>query len=40
MRQYNGGTDVLEDDSFTFRKVEQQDLIAHTDFVDDLTAIT
>ena len=40
VRQYNGGTDVLEDDSFTFRKVEQQDLIAHTDFVDDLTAIT
>jgi type VI secretion system secreted protein Hcp len=40
VRQYNGGTDVLEDDSFTFRKVEQQDFIAHTDFVDNFTAIT
>jgi type VI secretion system secreted protein Hcp len=40
VRQYTGGTDVLEDDSFTFQKVEQQDLIAHTDFVDDFSAIT
>lgn len=40
VRQYNGGTDVLEDDSFTFRKVEQQDFIAHTDFIDDLSPIT
>jgi hypothetical protein len=40
VRQYNGGTDVLEDDSFSFRKVEQQDFIAHTDFVDDFTAIS
>jgi type VI secretion system Hcp family effector len=40
VKQYTGGTDVLEDDSFFFRKVEQQDLIAHTDFVDDLTAVT
>ena len=40
VRQYSGGTDVLEDDSFAFRKVEQQDFIAHTDFVDNLTAIT
>ncbi len=40
VRQYNGGTDVLEDDSFSFRKVEQQDLIAHTDFIDDISPIT
>jgi len=40
VRQYNGGTDVLEDDSFTFKMVEQQDFIAHTDFVDNLNAIT
>jgi type VI secretion system secreted protein Hcp len=38
VKQYSGGTDVLEDDSFFFRKVEQQDLIAHTDFVDDIGA--
>jgi hypothetical protein len=31
---------VLEDDSFFFRKVEQQDLIAHTDFIDDIGAVT
>jgi type VI secretion system secreted protein Hcp len=40
VRQYTGGTDVLEDDSFFFRKVEQQDLIAHTDFVDEFSAVT
>jgi type VI secretion system Hcp family effector len=36
VRQYSGGSDVLEDDSFVFQKVEQQDLIAHTDFLDDV----
>ena len=40
VRQYNGGTDVLEDDSFVFQKIEQQDLIARTDFVDDFNAST
>jgi type VI secretion system secreted protein Hcp len=40
VRQYTGGTDVLEDDSFSFQKVEQQDLIAHTDFVDNFNTIT
>ncbi|HXC77258.1 MAG TPA: type VI secretion system tube protein TssD [Candidatus Acidoferrum sp.] len=40
VRQYNGGTDVLEDDSFSFKKVEQQDFIAHTAFVDDFSVIT
>jgi type VI secretion system secreted protein Hcp len=40
VKQYTGGTDVLEDDSFFFRKVEQQDLIAHTDFIDDIGAVT
>jgi type VI secretion system secreted protein Hcp len=39
VKQYTGGTDVLEDDSFSFRKVEQQDLIAHTDFVDDVGSV-
>jgi type VI secretion system secreted protein Hcp len=39
VKQYTGGTDVLEDDSFSFRQVEQQDLIAHTDFVDDIGSV-
>jgi type VI secretion system Hcp family effector len=40
VRQYTGGTDVLEDDSFTFQKVEQQDLIAHTEFVDSFSTVS
>ncbi|MEA2627777.1 MAG: type secretion system secreted protein Hcp [Chloroflexota bacterium] len=40
VRQYTGGTDVLEDDSFSFQKVEQQDLIAHTQFTDNFNTIT
>jgi type VI secretion system secreted protein Hcp len=40
VHQYTGGTDVLEDDSFTFQKVEQQDLIAHTEFIDSLNTIS
>jgi type VI secretion system Hcp family effector len=40
VRQYTGGTDVLEDDSFVFQKVEQEDLIAHTDFVDTFSTTT
>jgi hypothetical protein len=35
VHQYTSGADVLEDDSFTFRKVQQEDLIAHTAFEDD-----
>jgi hypothetical protein len=31
---------VLEDDSFSFQKVEQQDLIAHTDFIDNINTVT
>lgn len=40
VRQYTGGTDVLEDDSFSFQHVEQQDLIAHTQFVDSFSTVT
>ena len=40
VRMYTGGTDVLEDDSFSFQKVEQQDLIAHTDFIDNFNTVT
>ena len=40
VRQYNSGADILEDDSLSFQKVEQQDLIAHTDFVDDFNSNT
>jgi type VI secretion system secreted protein Hcp len=40
VRQYTGGTDVLEDDSFTFQKVEQQDLIAHTEFNDSFSTVS
>jgi type VI secretion system secreted protein Hcp len=40
VRQYTGGTDVLEDDSFSFQKVEQQDLIAHTEFIDNFNTVT
>jgi len=35
VRQYSSGGDVLEDDSFVFQKIEQQDFIAKTDFIDD-----
>jgi type VI secretion system secreted protein Hcp len=37
VRQYTSGAEVLEDDSLTFRKVEQDDLIAKTTFIDDIT---
>jgi type VI secretion system Hcp family effector len=41
VRQYSSGGDVLEDDSFVFQKIEQQDFIAKTEFIDDLSvAIT
>jgi type VI secretion system Hcp family effector len=39
VRQYTGGTDVMEADSFVFRKVEQQDFIAHTTFSDSFEAV-
>ena len=35
VRQYTSGADVLEDDSFTFQRVQHEDLIAHTIYVDD-----
>jgi type VI secretion system secreted protein Hcp len=37
VKQNTSGATVLEDDSFTFRKVEQDDLIAHTSFIDEST---
>jgi len=37
VRQYSSGGDVLEDDSFTFQKIEEQDLIAKTEFIDSLS---
>lgn len=40
VRQYTGGTDVLEDDSFSFQKVEQEDLIAHTVFIDNFNTVS
>jgi len=36
VHQYLGASTVLEDDSFVFQKIEQQDFSAHTDFVDNL----
>jgi len=35
VKQYTSGNDVLEDISFTFQKIEQDDLIAKTSFIDD-----
>jgi type VI secretion system secreted protein Hcp len=35
VRQYSSGNVVLEDVSFTFQKIEQDDLVAKTSFVDD-----
>ncbi len=35
VRQYSSGGDVLEDDSFAFQKIEHQDFIAKTAFIDD-----
>ena len=34
VRQYTSGADVLEDVQFTFRKIEQDDFIAKTNFLD------
>ncbi len=39
VRQYTSGADLLEDDSFTFRKIQQEDLIAHTIFEDDSQSV-
>ena len=35
VKQYSSGNDVLEDVSFTFQKIEQDDFVAKTTFVDD-----
>ncbi len=36
VREYSAGTDVLEDDSFVFQKIDVQDLVAHTEFIDNV----
>lgn len=40
VRDYTSGGDVLEDDSFGFQKIEQQDFIAKTTFIDEPNTIT
>jgi type VI secretion system secreted protein Hcp len=35
VREYTSGGDVLEDDSFAFQKIEQDDLVAKTIFIDE-----
>jgi type VI secretion system secreted protein Hcp len=39
VRQYTSGADVLEDVSFTFQKIEQDDLIAKTSWLDDWAVV-
>ena len=39
VRQYSSGAEVLEDDSFVFQKIEQDDLIAHTTFIGDFQTV-
>ena len=38
VRDYTSAGEVLEEDSFTFQKIEEQDFIAHTDFVDNFSS--
>ncbi len=40
VRQYTSGGDVLEDDSFTFQKIQEQDFITHTSFLDSFNTVT
>ena len=40
VHHYTSGGDVLEDDSFLFEKIEQDDLIAKTSFIDIFETIT
>lgn len=40
VRDYTSGGDVLEDDSFVFQKIEQEDLIAKTTFIDEFNTTT
>lgn len=40
VRDYTSGGDVLEDDSFVFQKIEEEDLIAKTTFIDESNTIT
>ncbi len=39
VRQYTTGAEVLEDDSLTFRKIQHEDLIAHTVYVDEWESV-
>jgi len=38
-KQFSSGSTVLEDISFTFQKIEQQDLTAGTDAIDDWESV-
>ena len=38
VKQFSSGNDVMEDVSFTFQKIQQEDLIAKTSFTDDWEA--
>jgi len=40
VRQYSSGGTVSEDVSFTFQKIQQDDLVAKTSFQDDWSAVT
>jgi type VI protein secretion system component Hcp len=40
VRQYSAGGTVNEDVSFTFQKVQQDDLVAKTSFQDDWEVVT
>jgi type VI secretion system secreted protein Hcp len=40
VRDYTSGGDVLEDDSFVFQKIEQEDLVAKTTFIAGFQTIT
>ena len=40
VKHYTSGDTKLEDDSFTFRKIQEDNLIAKTSFSDDWAAVT
>ncbi|TMC38719.1 MAG: type VI secretion system tube protein Hcp, partial [Chloroflexi bacterium] len=40
VKQYSSGSTVSEDIAFVFRKVQQEDLIAKTSFVDDFQTLS
>jgi type VI protein secretion system component Hcp len=40
VKQYSSGATVLEDDSFVFQTITQEELIAKTTFTDNWQAVT